>query len=117
MDNKKKKVTRKLRAAGNFALRTGRKYGPAALLMLAAVGARAAGDASGEVEDMWTQEIKPLVSKILNVAIGISVAWVAIMFFMGKKTALTIGGFVLLGAVIFRLFPQILGALMGIEVK
>jgi hypothetical protein len=111
----KMKMTKILRTTGTFALHTGRKYGPAALLMLAAVCARAASDATADVNDMWIQEIQPLVKTILNVAIGIAVAWVAIMFFMGKKTALTIGGFVLLGAIIFRLFPKILGALMGIE--
>lgn len=114
MNNNKTKTTKALHAAAASALRTGRKYGPTALLMLATVGVRAA-DASTDVDKMWEQELEPLLKKILNVAIGISVGWVAIMFFMGKKTALTIGGFVLLGAVIFRLFPSILGALMNIE--
>lgn len=114
MNNKTTKTPKALRAASASALHAGRKYAPTALLMLIALSVRAA-DASGEVDDMWTSELEPLLNKILNVAIGISVGWVAIMFFMGKKTALTIGGFVLLGAVIFRLFPTILGALMGLE--
>jgi hypothetical protein len=117
MNNNKLKTTNILRAAGRFALRTGRKYGPTALLMLATLYARAQESSSAEVDDMWKTELKPLLDKILNVAIGISVGWVAVMFFMGKKTALTIGGFVLLGAVIFRIFPKILGSLMGIEVE
>jgi hypothetical protein len=112
MSNKTTKILRAAGAVGAFALRATRKYGPAALLMLAAVGARA--DATGEVDSMW-QELEPLINKVLSVAIVIAVAWVAVMFFMGKKTALTIGGFVLLGAVIFRIFPGIIKALMQIE--
>jgi hypothetical protein len=112
MKNIKMKATKNFRAAGAFALRAARRYGPTALLMLAAVGARA--DATGEVDSMWA-ELEPLINKVLSVAIVIAVAWVAIMFFMGKKTALTIGGFVLLGAVIFRIFPGIIKSLMNIE--
>jgi hypothetical protein len=111
----KMKMAKKIRTTGIFAARLARKYGPTALLMFATVYARAADAASADVDEMWTSEIKPLVDTILNVAIGIAVAWVAIMFFMGKKTALTIGGFVLLVAMIFRLFPKILASLMGIS--
>jgi hypothetical protein len=103
-----------LKQKGVKAATLAKKYAPAALCMLVSIGARAAGSAD-EAQTMWEEEILPLVKTVLNIAIVIATLWCAITFFTGKKTAFNIGGFILLGAVIFRLLPGILKAITQTE--
>lgn len=103
-------MKQKIKKAGVKVATLAKKYAPTALCMLVVAGARAAGTAD-EVDDLWEEEIFPLVKTVLNIAIVIATLWCAITFFTGKKTAFNIGGFILLGAVLFRLFPKILESL------
>jgi len=101
----KHKFTKLLRSAGKNLL-------PAAVLVLAATAVQAQ-EAVQDIQSLHEDQIKPIVNTILTVVIFIAVAWVAAMFMMGKKQAATIGGFILAGALIFRLFPKILASIMG----
>ena len=71
-------------------------------------------DAAQTISELHQNEILPLINTILTVVIVIAVAWCVVMFFMGKKQALTVGGFILLGAIIFKVFPKIIQSIMGI---
>jgi uncharacterized membrane protein YgdD (TMEM256/DUF423 family) len=104
-------MKQQLRKTGAKVATLAKKYAPTALFMLVAVGARAA--AGDDAQTMFEEEIMPLINTVLNIAITIATLWCAITFFTGKKTAFNIGGFILLGAVIFRLLPGILEAIVA----
>jgi hypothetical protein len=107
-------MKQKLKQTGVKAATLAKKYAPAALCMLVSIAARAA-ETADEAETLWEEEVLPLVKTVLNIAIVIATLWCAITFFTGKKTAFNIGGFILLGAVVFRLLPNILKAITGTD--
>jgi len=107
-------MKKKFEEIGHSAVALGKKYAPTVLLMLLVFTARAA-DAADEIGNVWKDEIQPILNIVTGVAAFAATIWCGIMFFTGKKTALTIGGYVLLGAVVIRVLPRIISAVSGID--
>jgi len=70
-------------------------------------------DVGDDLQQLFDQEIKPILNVSLGIAVGLAAVWAGIQFFMGKREALKTFGYVLLGALVVRFLPQIVLAFMG----
>ncbi|MDR1226570.1 MAG: hypothetical protein LBK47_06690 [Prevotellaceae bacterium] len=107
-------MKQQLKKRGSALLALGRKYLPSLLLFLLATAAHAA-EGADEISDVWADEIRPIINIILGIAIVLGVVWFAIMLVMGKKTAMQIGGYILLGALVLRVLPTIVEKISGLD--
>jgi hypothetical protein len=71
-----------------------------------------AQDAATEIKTLWEDQIQPIVDVVLMIAVGIAGLWLLIQFFQGKKEALKQLGYVVGGAVVFRVLSGIVGGIV-----
>jgi hypothetical protein len=107
-------MKQKLKKISASALALGKKYALTALFMLVVMAARAQ-DGSQEITNVWKDEIQPIVNTVLTIAFFLGLVWFVIALAMGKKTAMQIGGYIMLGAFAFRVLPSILEAITGLD--
>jgi hypothetical protein len=69
-------------------------------------------DAANEIKTLWTDQIQPIIDVVLMIAVGIAALWLLIQFFTGKKEALKQLGYVIGGAVVFRVLSGIVGGIV-----
>ncbi|MDR1628467.1 MAG: hypothetical protein LBR79_06840 [Oscillospiraceae bacterium] len=82
-------------------------------MLLTITTAVMAQDASEEIKSLWTGQIQPIIDVVLMVAVGIAGLWLLIQFFQGKKEALKQLGYVIGGAVVFRVISGIVGGIVN----
>lgn len=107
-------MKQKLKKISTPVLALGKKYALTALLMLLVTAAHAQGGAD-EISNVWKDEIQPIVNTVLTIAFFLGLVWFVIALAMGKKTAMQIGGYIMLGAFVFRVLPSILEAITGLD--
>ncbi|MDR0619835.1 MAG: hypothetical protein LBG17_08065 [Bacteroidales bacterium] len=73
----------------------------------------AQGAAADEIRSLWDDQIEPIINVVLMIAVGVAGLWLLIQFFQGKKEALKQLGYVIGGAVVFRVLAGIVGGIVG----
>jgi hypothetical protein len=71
-----------------------------------------AQDAAGEIKSLWEDQIQPILDVVLMIAVGIAGVWLLVLFFQGKKEALKQLGYVVGGAIVFRVLAGIVGGIV-----
>jgi hypothetical protein len=107
-------MKQKIENFGASALMLGKKYAPTVLLLLLSIAVRAQ-DGAEEITNVWKDEIQPIVNTVLTIAFFLGLVWFVIALSMGKKQAMQIGGYIMLGAFVFRVLPSILEAITGLD--
>ncbi|MDR0572361.1 MAG: hypothetical protein LBG48_05930 [Rickettsiales bacterium] len=69
-------------------------------------------DAANEIKSLWNDQIQPIINVLLMIAVGIAALWLLFQFFSGKKEALKQLGYVIGGAVVFRVLSGIVGGIV-----
>jgi len=70
-------------------------------------------DVGDDLQQLYDQEIKPILNVVVSVVVAVAAVWAGIQFFMGKREALKTFGYILLGALVIRFLPEIVLAFMG----
>jgi hypothetical protein len=81
-------------------------------MLLITTSILAQSDAANEIKSLWTDQIQPIVDVVLMIAVGIAGLWLLIQFFTGKKEALKQLGYVIGGAIVFRVLSGIVGGIV-----
>lgn len=73
----------------------------------------AQSDAASEINDLWKDQINPILNAVLGIAVAIAAVVVGIQFFQGKKEALKQLGYVIAGAVVVKVLTNIIAGILS----
>jgi hypothetical protein len=74
-----------------------------------------AQDAAEEINELWEEQINPILNAVLGIAVGIAAVWCGIQFFQGKKEALKTLGYIIPGAVVIKVLATLVKSIIGTD--
>lgn len=84
-----------------------------ALFLVLSLGAHAAGDVGQEIQDLFDNQIKPIIKVVTTIAIIVVAVYAGFQFWQGKREGYKTLIMIIVGALIIRFLPDLILEIIG----